>query len=104
MIVAVDQPRRPLHPRNPFKPAVRRHTHQLARISQHTACSSAPPRLIDKRMNDHSCLLALGPNPDPAGLLFGASTAVMLKRKLSGFLDMPPSAHADWLLADHKVC
>ncbi|KAG2493479.1 hypothetical protein HYH03_008295 [Edaphochlamys debaryana] len=39
----------------------------------------------------------------PTNLIFGVSSANMLKHKMAQFLEIPHNAHSEWLLSDHKV-
>ncbi|GFR48517.1 hypothetical protein Agub_g10412 [Astrephomene gubernaculifera] len=54
---------------------------------------------------DHN-MVVLKPNCcvlHPTGLCFGVSNQVLLKRKISQFMDVPHNVHSEWLLSDHKV-
>ncbi|GLI64845.1 hypothetical protein VaNZ11_008226 [Volvox africanus] len=56
-------------------------------------------------MVDHN-MVVLKPNCcvlHPTGLCFGVSNQLLLKRKISQFLDVPHNVHSEWLLSDHKV-
>ncbi|GLC33063.1 hypothetical protein PLESTB_000374500 [Pleodorina starrii] len=56
-------------------------------------------------MVDHN-MVVLKPNCcvlHPTGLCFGVSNQVLMKRKISQFLDVPHNVHSEWLLSDHKV-